>query len=127
YPGSQLSGVDYPTARRGTYLSYLIRGSDFVAVFSDPVTGTVIGELPKTSWITRLQHLHFNLLAGPRGRSVNGIGAFSLVALFATGLVIWWPGIARWPRALVVDNRKPWPRINWELHGAVGLWLFALL
>ena len=25
------------------------------------------------------------------------------------------------------DFSKPWPRINWELHGAVGVWLFALL
>src|ERR1051325_11530978 len=25
YPGAQLSGIDYPTARRGTYLSYLVR------------------------------------------------------------------------------------------------------
>src|SRR5712671_2261900 len=127
YPGFELAGIDYPTARRGTYLSYLVKGSSLVSAFSDPTTGDVIGELPKTSWITRLQDLHFNLLAGSRGRAVNGIGALSLIALFATGLVIWWPGIARWGRALVVDVSRPWTRINWELHGAVGVWLFALL
>jgi len=115
YPGSQLSGVDYPTARRGAYLSYLIDGRDFAAVFSDPVTGTVIGELPKTSWITRLQDLHFNLLGGSRGRVVNGIGAASLIAVFLTGLIIWWPGVARWTR------------FAWELHRSAGVWLFALL
>src|SRR5260221_5282099 len=32
YPGSRLSGIDYPTARRGTYLSYLIKCSAFVSV-----------------------------------------------------------------------------------------------
>ncbi len=127
YPLYRLSGIDYPTARRGTYLSYLIKGNQFVSVFSDPLTGDVIGELPKTSWITRLQELHFDLLGGQRGRTVNGIGAFCLIAMFATGLVIWWPGIARWTAALAVDVRKPWPRINWELHGAVGVWLLALL
>src|SRR6185295_2683140 len=93
YPTYQLSGIDYPTARRGTYLSYLIKGAEFVPVFSDPVTGEVIGQLPRTSWISRLQDLHFDLLAGRRGRFVNGIGAFSLIVLFVTGLVIWWPGI----------------------------------
>lgn len=127
YPLHQLSGIDYPTARRGTYLSYLIKGNAFVSAFSDPVTGDVIGELPKTSWITHLQDLHFDLFGGPRGRTVNGIGALSLIVMFATGLVIWWPGIVRWTRALRIDTSKPWHRINWELHGAVGIWLFALL
>ena len=127
YPLYRLSGIDYPTVRRATYLSYLIKGNQFVSVFSDPLTGDVVGELPKTSWITQLQDLHFNLLAGPRGRTVNGIAAFSLIAMFVSGVVIWWPGISRWRRALLVDISKPWPRINWELHGAVGIWLLALL
>ena len=127
YPGSRLAGIDYPTARRGTYLSYLTNGTQLVTTFSDPGSGEVIGELPKTSWIARLQDLHFNLLAGSTGRTVNGIAAFSLIVMFMTGLVIWWPGIGRWTRALLVDVSKPWPRINWELHGAAGIWLFALL
>jgi uncharacterized iron-regulated membrane protein len=92
-----------------------------------PRPGEVVGELPKTSWITRLQDLHFDLLGGRTGRTVNGVAAFALIVMFGTGLVIWWPGLSRWTRALVVDFSKPWPRINWELHGAVGFWLFALL
>jgi uncharacterized iron-regulated membrane protein len=127
YPRHQFLGIDYPTRRRGTYLSYLINGSTLVSAFSDPTSGDVIGELPKTSWIGRLQDLHFDLLAGRRGRAVNGIGALSLIVMFATGLVIWWPGISRWRRALLVDVSKPWTRINWELHGAAGMWLLALL
>jgi uncharacterized iron-regulated membrane protein len=127
YPLHQLIGIDYPTARRGTYLSYVTKGGHMVTAVSDPVSGEVIGELPKTSWITRLQDLHFDLLAGRTGRTVNGIAAFALVLMFATGLVIWWPGVSRWIRALLVDFSKPWPRINWELHGAVGVWLFGLL
>src|SRR5690349_11731105 len=51
YPGTKLSGLDYPTQRRQTYLTYLTRGNQFLTVFSNPVTGQVIGELPKTSWI----------------------------------------------------------------------------
>ena len=98
-----------------------------MTAFSDPISGDVIGELPKTSWITRLQDLHFNLLAGQTGRLINGIAAFTLIAMFATGVVVWWPGIARWKRAFLVDVSKPWTRINWELHGAVGIWLLALL
>ncbi len=53
YPLHQLLGIDYPTARRGTYLSYLMKGNQLVTTFSDPVSGEVIGEMPKKSWITR--------------------------------------------------------------------------
>jgi uncharacterized iron-regulated membrane protein len=89
YPLHQLLGIDYPTARRGTYLSYLTKGDQLVTAFSDPVSGDVIGELPKASWITRLQDLHFEPLAGETGRLVNGIGALALILMFASGLVIW--------------------------------------
>ncbi len=127
YPGYQLLGIDYPTDRRGTYLSYLTKGSELRTVFSHPLTGEILGELPKTSWITRLQDLHFELLGGSTGRLINGTGAFLLVAMFATGLVIWWPGMDRWRRSLLVACRNGWKRVNWDLHSAIGFWFFALL
>ena len=71
YPDGRLLGIDYPTYRRGTYLSYLFEGSELRTVFSNPVSGQVIGELPKTSWITRLQDLHFDLLGGSTGRTTT--------------------------------------------------------
>ena len=108
YPGYQLSGIDYPTYRRETYLSYLTKGNELRTVFSHPVTGQIIGELPKTSWITRLQDLHFDLLSGRMGRTVNGVGAFALVAMFLTGAVVWWPGIDRWRQSLTVNVRAGW-------------------
>ncbi len=136
YPGSRLLGIDYPTFRRATYLSYLYltQGDRLLTVFSHPVSGTVLGELPGRSWITRLQDLHFNLFAGSRGRAINGIGALSLMVMFGTGLVVWWPGEGRSGRgSLTVSFRKGrkghWSltRTNWELHSAAGFWLFALL
>jgi len=127
YPGMQLSGLDYPTQHRQTYLTYLTRGNQFLTVFSHPVTAQVIGELPRTSWITRLQDLHYDLLAGPTGRKVSGVMAACLIAMFATGLILWWPGIARWTRSLWIDRKAGWRRINWDLHSATGFWTFALL
>src|SRR5262245_21656117 len=50
YPLHRLLGVDYPTARRATFLTYLSKGTTLISAFSDPVSGDVIGELPKTSW-----------------------------------------------------------------------------
>ena len=83
--------------------------------------------MPKRSWVSWLQDLHFDLLGGETGGSSTGSRPSRLVLMFATGLVVWWPGIDRWRRSLSVDFRKSWKRINWELHGAIGFWLFALL
>lgn len=112
YPLYKLLGIDYPTARRRPYLSYLTKGNQLRTAFSDPVSGDVIGELPRTSWITRLQDLHFDLRSGGTGRLVNGIAAVCLVLMFATGLGVWWRGLSRCRRALVVDVATPWARIK---------------
>lgn len=127
YRGYELLGIDYPTARRDSYLSYLTKGEDLVAAFSHPASGAVIGEMPKSSWIVTLQNLHFDLLARSTGRTVNGIGALSLMVMFLTGAVVWWPGIDRWRQSLKVDFRNGWKRVNWDLHSATGFWLFGLL
>jgi uncharacterized iron-regulated membrane protein len=94
-----------------------------------PATGADLGPtLPLgyrvSAWML---DLHDNLLGGPTGRRVNGIGALALLGLCATGLIIWWPGAARWRRSLFVDHRANWKRLNWSLHSALGLWFFAFI
>jgi uncharacterized iron-regulated membrane protein len=126
YPGYRLSGFDWPTYRRDTFLAYISNGAGFRTVFAHPETGRVLGELPY-DWIRRLQDLHFDLLGGDAGRRVNGAGALVLVMMVVTGLVVWWPGMARVRDALVVHRRRGWKRLTWEVHGAVGAWLSALL
>ncbi len=126
YPRGRLSGVDAPTTVRPTHLAYVTEDDRFRTVLSDPVTAEVLGELPEHSVVRTLQDLHFDLLAGPTGRVVNGAGALCLLLLCMTGLFIWWPGSAGWRRGLVVDWRRPWRRVTWELHGAVGIWTLVL-
>ena len=126
YPRGRLSGVDAPTTVRPTHLAYVTENGRFHTVLSDPVTAKVLGELPEHSVVRTLQDLHFDLLAGPTGRVLNGVGALCLLLLCLTGLFIWWPGSAGWRRGLVVDWRRPWRRVTWELHGAVGIWTLVL-
>jgi uncharacterized iron-regulated membrane protein len=114
YPGYRLSGIDWPTFRRDTFLAYVSSGSDFKTVFAHPVTGRVAGELPD-DWIRWLQELHFDLLGGARGRDANGVGAVLLLAMTATGLLLWWPRFVHWPRSLRL------------LHASTGAWPSALL
>ena len=56
----------------------------------------------------------------------NGVGAAFLLLLNATGMVIWWPGIRNWKRALTVDFARNWRRINFDLHVSVGFWTILI-
>jgi len=127
YPQHQLSGVDAPTTLRPTYLAYVTSGAEFRTVLIDPVTTAVLGELPDHRVVRTLQDVHYNLLGGRTGRTVNGIGAVGIVILGATGLVIWWPGTAAWRRGFIVDFGRDRRRIVWELHRAIGAWSVAFI
>jgi uncharacterized iron-regulated membrane protein len=127
YPAGRLSGVDAPTTARPTYLAYVSSGERFLTLLLDPVTATLLGELPERSLVRTIQDLHFDLLAGRTGRVVNGIGACWMVVLAATGLVIWWPGTTGWRRGFTVDFRRNWKRVNWDLHSATGVWTVAFV
>jgi len=39
-----------------------------------------------------------------------------------TGMVLWWPGRKNWRRALTVLWIARWPRVNFDLHLALGFW-----
>ncbi len=95
----------------------------------DPFTGQDLGDpLPwgyrATAW---LLDLHDNLLGGPTGRRINGIGALVLMALSITGAIIWWPGTRRWRRSLTIDTRAGWTLTNWSLHSAFGFWCWPFI
>lgn len=71
--------------------------------------------------------LHGNLLLGRGGMVANAIGGFLTALVCLTGMVIWWPGVARWRRALVIRAGVGWKRLMFDLHSAVGFWIFGLL
>jgi uncharacterized iron-regulated membrane protein len=95
----------------------------------DPYTGKDLADVgtdePKLlSWLVKL---HDDLLADRTGRLVNGAGALLLTILCLTGAVIWWPGTARWWRSLFVWRKTGWKRFNWDLHSALGFWMFLFV
>ena len=94
------------------------------------LTGSLLvfrNELSRWLSVEWLVKLHSNLLAGSIGRLINGIGGASLVALSLTGATIWWPGVKYWRRSLQVNLRATLPRVNWDLHSAIGFWFFPLV
>lgn len=95
----------------------------------DPYTGKDLGEVasdePKLlSWTVSL---HDDLLADRTGRLWNGVGALFLTVLCTTGAIIWWPGSGRWRRSLLLKRKMGWQRFTWDLHSALGFWMFAFV
>ena len=127
YAGMHIISVMGPTKTEPVFLSVL-QHHRRITVASDPVTGQVLGEMPRRrSRLDWVYELHENLLARRTGRVVNGVGAMVLLLLALSGLVNWWPGIQNWRRAMIVDFRRKWKRINFDLHSAVGFWGLAFV
>ena len=74
-----------------------------------------------------MSDLHGNLFLGSNGMVANAIGGFLTAAVCLTGLVTWWPGIAKWRRGLTIRGGVGWKRLTFDLHSAVGFWTFALV
>jgi uncharacterized iron-regulated membrane protein len=129
YPGYQIGNVWQGSIPGQEVEIWLSRGSREKKRIFDPYTGKDLGESVPYSLqaLTWLLDLHVNLLAGPKGKIINGVGAILLTLLALTGAVIWWPGVKNWRRSLTVNPRAGWKRINWELHSAFGFWTFAFL
>jgi len=72
--------------------------------------------------VSTLIALHENFLTGPAGRTVNGIGALAVLLMALSGLLLWWPGMARWRRSLHLKRGLGWRRTIWDLHSMVGIW-----
>jgi uncharacterized iron-regulated membrane protein len=78
-------------------------------------------------WMSWLGKLHGSLLMDSGGMTANALGGFLTAALCLTGMIVWWPGISSWRRALTVSARAGWKRFVFDLHSALGFWTFAIL
>ena len=95
----------------------------------DPYTGKDLGPAVPTviRTVAWLSDLHTNLLGGEKGRVVNGVGSIFLTLLCITGLVLWWPGAPHWKRGFWIRWKANWKRLNFDLHSAMGIWMFAFI
>jgi uncharacterized iron-regulated membrane protein len=96
----------------------------------DPYNGQDLGDSTTRGqfFVLWLVRLHDELLLDrPDGPWWNGLLSFVFTVLVLTGAIVWWPGVARWKRSLGVTWRAGWRRINWDLHSALGFWLFPFM
>lgn len=135
FPEARLISLSAPTKSNPVYTAVLqgrgrAIGSGSIAVH--PVTGQVLGRLPRRlpphwAWLGVVRNLHITLLSGVTGRQVNGVLAGLLLVVNLTGMVVWWPGLRAWTRALGVDFARNWRRVNFDLHRAVGFWTIGIV
>ncbi|HTW65389.1 MAG TPA: PepSY-associated TM helix domain-containing protein [Bryobacteraceae bacterium] len=105
----------------------LERGNRIKHRLFDPRSGSDLGDSVSTGMrlVSFILDLHDNLLAGQTGRTVNGVGAFAVLAVVVSGMVIWWPGSKTWRRSLKLPRGVGWKSLNWHLHSMIGFWSFA--
>lgn len=131
FPRARVVSLAAPTRSTPMYVAVLRgRGRYFgeAGVAIDPVTSQVLGRLrPELRWLQVVRNFHETLLAGRVGREVNGVLAACLLLINITGIVIWWPGIRRWTRALRIDPARGWRRMNFDVHRAAGFWTLGIV
>jgi len=129
YPGYRVVKINRALNLDQAVDIWLRRGDRLKQRLFDPRSGSDLADsVPTGIWlVSKLIDLHDNLLAGPTGRKVNGIGAFAVLALAFTGLAVWWPGIKTWRRSLTLHRGVGWKRWNWHLHSMIGFWSLAFI
>ena len=129
YPGYQIMRIGRAKNPDQAVDVWLTRGSEIKRRLFDARSGADVGNSVPMGirFISKLLDLHDNLLAGPGGRRVNGLGALAVLVLGSTGLVIWWPGIKTWRRSLIVPRGLGWRGLTWHLHSMIGFWSFAFV
>jgi len=130
YPGYTVTRVGDRISRRNPTIEIWLEqpGKKRERLFN-PYTGADLGDSVTSGeyFVLWLARLHDELLFERPGRYWNGILSAVTTVLSATGLVVWWPGITRWRRSLKIKVSSGWRRFNWDLHSAVGFWLFLFM
>jgi uncharacterized iron-regulated membrane protein len=127
YPDWEVTRVSERISRRNPTIQVdLKRGQEIKERLFNPYTGEDLGDATtQGEWfILWMVRLHDELLLEREGRYVNGYLSALFTVTVLTGLVVWWPGVSRWKRSLYLKTSSGWRRFNWDLHSALGFWLF---
>jgi uncharacterized iron-regulated membrane protein len=129
HPGYEVTQLFEPRKPDQAVEVWLSRGPQKMQRLFNPYSGEDLGASLQAGFrfVLWLADLHDNLLFGRAGRLSNGVGSVCVTLLTISGIVIWWPGINKWRRSLIIDwKANPW-RLNWSLHSAFGFWSIAFV
>jgi len=106
----------------------LSRQHERIQVYVDPSSATVLGhDSYRDKLLQWVYEFHVNLLAGPTGVLLNGIGGLLLALVSISGAVVWWPGRRHWRNGVRYAFGAGWKRQNYDLHKWSGFLSAALL
>jgi uncharacterized iron-regulated membrane protein len=130
YPGWEVTRVGETITRRNPTIEIWVerRGEKKERLFN-PYTGADLGDSVTQGeyFVLWLARLHDELLFDRPGRYWNGMLSLVMTVLVVTGLIVWWPGSSRWKRSLGIKWSSGWRRFNWDLHSAIGFWMFLFM
>lgn len=128
YAGYEL-GFTMPSyeADVATYI-VLQKDGEYIPHYFNQYTGEDVGlafpwPIQAVQW---LGDVHDDLLLGPVGEKVNGVGGLLFVLMSFSGLMIWWQGRERWYEGLQI-KRHGRRVFTWQLHSFIGFWSLFLM
>lgn len=130
FPGYEITAVSETRTRLTTVVHVTLKRNDETRErLFNPYTGEDLGDAFTSGeravlWTVRL---HDDLLFDREGRFWNGVGSALVTVLCLTGAMVWWPGVSRWRRGLIVKSSGGGRRFTWDLHSAMGAWLFLFI
>ena len=130
HPGSTLSGIDMRSSNRRIVPVGLESDHRSLIVYVDSYTNRIVRQedLERRHWLVEFAlGLHTQLALGAVGAIADGIGGAFLFLTAVIGMVLWWPGLRVWKRALKINWHARWQAITFDLHRMLGFWCFALV
>jgi uncharacterized iron-regulated membrane protein len=120
--------ADEPAAVRMTQGRAPAPGPGGRQVLVDPVSLEVVTvREPGSGLLRQIRQFHTSaMIQGRTGREVIGWLGVGMLFLGTTGLVLWWPRRGQWRASFVVKRGARGVRLQRDLHGAVGIWTWAV-
>jgi uncharacterized iron-regulated membrane protein len=122
-PGRAVTRLWYPRAEQPVYIGEF-GGVRFAHV--DPGSGRVLGVRGEPV-INVIRQLHANLRLGLSGSKFVAWLGILMLGMFATGLVLWWPGLRKLPLGFRLRRRGGATLVNYDLHNLMGVLSTPLL
>jgi uncharacterized iron-regulated membrane protein len=123
YPGFDVAGMGMSDRDDVAWSAFLENDTAEHSIAFNPYTGAILGDKSAHNNFTGEVHqFHLHLLAGKTGGNIVTAAAVFLLVMAISGLVLWWPR-----KLLTVSWRKPWTKLNLEVHQVLGLYTSIFL
>ncbi len=128
------TAITYGESSDAVFVDYFNPDKGMQTVFINPYNGTVLKIVTKSK--DEFDFFKF-VISGHRslwlpreiGKPIVGYGVLIFVVTLITGMVLWWP--KKWNkntvRKKITIKRRPFFRLNWDLHNVLGGYAFIFL